>query len=104
MTNWHRICSLSEVSEDLPFVAEVEGEQMVVFKSGGEYFALRDVCSHAFARLSEGFVMGRAVECPLHGALFDLRTGKCISNPPYDDIRAYAVRIAENDIFVEIPL
>jgi 3-phenylpropionate/trans-cinnamate dioxygenase ferredoxin subunit len=100
MPDWQEICALEEVAEDLPVVAEIQGEHVAIFRRGDRCFALRDVCSHAFARLSDGFIQDGTVECPLHGAAFDLETGKCVSTPPYDDVPCYEVRIDGGQVMV----
>jgi nitrite reductase/ring-hydroxylating ferredoxin subunit len=99
---WHRLCRADQVTEDHPFGGEVAGTPVVVFNDGARCYALRDSCSHAQARLSEGFVDAHTVQCPLHGAEFDIRTGKCISDPPYEDVQAFEVRIEGGEVYLKL--
>jgi nitrite reductase/ring-hydroxylating ferredoxin subunit len=67
-------------------------------------YATHDVCTHAYALLSEGYIEGDVVECPLHGALFEIRSGKCLAVGT-SDVATYPVRVEANgDVMVEIPL
>jgi naphthalene 1,2-dioxygenase system ferredoxin subunit len=68
----------------------------------GNFYATSDICSHALAFLSEGFLDGTVVECPLHGAQFDVTTGKALSPPADRDIKTYEVTIADGRIFVAL--
>ncbi len=64
--------------------------------------ALGDRCSHAEASLAEGEVSGDAVECPRHGASFDLRTGAALSFPATRPVPAYQAEVEGNDVFVDL--
>ena len=69
----------------------------------GSWHAIDNVCSHAFALLTEGFLDGDEIECPLHAGSFDCRTGKGQGAPIEEDLKTYAVRIAGDDILIELP-
>ena len=70
-----RLCEVSDVSEDLPFRAEVDGVGYAIFEVGQLYFVTADMCTHGPGFLSEGYAEGCEVECPFHQGRFDLRTG-----------------------------
>lgn len=80
----------------------VEGLRIAVFNVDGTYYAIDDTCTHAEASLSEGLVDGSIVECPLHGARFDLRTGAVVGPPADQPVMAYKVRVEGGDIQIEI--
>ena len=67
-----------------------------------EIFALEDRCSHEDFPLSEGEIVDGALECILHGARFDLRTGRALSLPAVRPVKTYRAEIREGDIYVEI--
>jgi 3-phenylpropionate/trans-cinnamate dioxygenase ferredoxin subunit len=81
---------------------EVEGETVGVFNCGGQFFAVGDVCTHAEARLHEGTLdrVRCTIECPLHGAEFDLRTGEVLTPPATEPLRTFAVRLRDHEIEV----
>ena len=70
--------------------------------AGGEFYAIRDVCSHADVPLSEGDVEGCAIECWLHGSRFDLRTGKPTGLPAITPVPVYAVKVEGDDVLVSL--
>lgn len=86
------------------FVRVRVGDELVcVVNCGGAGFhAVADTCSHAQASLSEGEVYADEcqIECPLHGALFDLRTGAALTLPAVTPVRTYPVRIVDGEIQV----
>lgn len=71
-----------------------------VFLAEGDYYAIDDVCSHGKSSLSEGFVDGTSIECVLHGALFDLRTGAALTMPATIGMATYPVRVSDGQILV----
>jgi NAD(P)H-dependent nitrite reductase small subunit len=99
---WRRVCSVADVAEDRPLGVEVEGQPIGIFREGSQCYALEDVCTHAFAQLSNGWISEGAVECPLHAARFDLKTGKCVSTPSYEPVRTYEVRVEDGEILVKL--
>jgi 3-phenylpropionate/trans-cinnamate dioxygenase ferredoxin subunit len=98
-----RVCGLEEIPEGEVVVAtDVELGRIAVFNVDGELFAIEDRCSHQEARLSDGYLDGCAVECPLHASLFDLRTGKPSGPPATTAVRVYAVRVDAGDVLVDL--
>jgi nitrite reductase/ring-hydroxylating ferredoxin subunit len=79
----------------------VERERVVLANVDGTFYALRDVCGHKNAPLSRGRLVGCLIECPLHFAQFDMRTGKFVDGPVSADIQAYEVRIEGDAVLVK---
>jgi nitrite reductase/ring-hydroxylating ferredoxin subunit len=98
---WKHLCSASKLSEGEPLGFKVGDQCVALYKVDDEIFATDDVCSHAFALLSAGFLEGHVVECPLHGAMFDVRDGRCRSGA-YNDIRAFEVEIRDGEVYVHL--
>jgi 3-phenylpropionate/trans-cinnamate dioxygenase ferredoxin component len=80
----------------------VGDEEVAVYNVDGELFATSDICSHEEASLSEGELFDHVVECPLHGARFDIRTGKPLSLPAVYPVKTYPVRVVEGKVQIEI--
>jgi 3-phenylpropionate/trans-cinnamate dioxygenase ferredoxin component len=77
------------------------GRRMIaVVRSGGEYFAIEDVCTHDGAELTGGDVEGTEIICPRHGARFCLRTGQALSPPAYEPVRVFETKISEGRLWV----
>jgi nitrite reductase/ring-hydroxylating ferredoxin subunit len=87
---------------EMKFVA-VERERIVLANVEGTFYALRDVCGHRNAPLSRGKLEGCLIECPLHFAQFDIRTGHFVDGPLSADVRAYEVRIADGAVHLKAP-
>jgi len=92
MTDWHDIGAADSFEEDTPKGLVVSGVAVAVFRVGDELFALHDMCTHATAKLSDGFVEDGCVECPLHQGTFDLRTGAARKEPCVEAVQVFAVR------------
>jgi 3-phenylpropionate/trans-cinnamate dioxygenase ferredoxin subunit/naphthalene 1,2-dioxygenase system ferredoxin subunit len=100
-TTWKHLCPAAKLSEGEPLGVQLGELRIGLFKVDGEIFAIDDVCPHAFALLSTGFIEGHVVECPLHGAMFDVRNGECHSGD-YDDTRVFQVEIREGEVYVNL--
>ena len=81
----------------------VEGREIALYRIGGAFFATDDTCTHAFGSLSEGCVEGEEIECPLHGARFDIRTGEVTGAPATEALATYEVRVEGENILIGIP-
>lgn len=72
-----------------------------VFNADGDLYAIDDTCTHQDASLSDGWLEDCAVECPLHAACFDLRTGRPSGPPAKKPVRTHAVTVTDGLIYVE---
>ena len=81
---------------------DVAGRRIALARVGGDFFAIDDTCPHAEASLSEGRLEGFAIECPHHGARFDLRDGRFLTLPAVAPVRSYPVAVEDGAVFVEI--
>jgi nitrite reductase/ring-hydroxylating ferredoxin subunit len=86
------------VPGEMKFIA-VDGERRVLANVDGAFFVLKDVCGHRNAPLSRGKLIGYLIECPLHFAQFDVRTGKLVDGPISADVRAYEVRVEGGTVY-----
>jgi 3-phenylpropionate/trans-cinnamate dioxygenase ferredoxin component len=97
------LCKASDLPGDGQAVGfEVAGAPIALVATEGDYFAIRDECSHAAVALSEGEVDGYTIECWLHGSCFDLRTGKPTNLPATEPVPVYPVKIEGDDVLVSI--
>ena len=94
--------SLATLVAGKPVKLEKAGRTICVTRVGNEVFAIDDTCSHSDASLSEGEVTDFKIECWLHGAEFDLRTGEALTLPANIPLETYAVSIDGNAVTVEI--
>jgi 3-phenylpropionate/trans-cinnamate dioxygenase ferredoxin subunit len=77
------------------------GRRMVaIARSGAEYFAIEDVCTHDGAPLTGGEIEGDQIICPRHGARFCLRTGEALTPPAYEPVRVFATRIDDGRLWI----
>jgi 3-phenylpropionate/trans-cinnamate dioxygenase ferredoxin subunit len=93
---------LDQLESGKPVKLEKAGKTICVTRVGDEVFAIDDTCTHSEASLSEGDVTDFKIECWLHGAEFDLRTGEAITLPANIALETYPVRIEANSVTVEI--
>jgi anthranilate 1,2-dioxygenase ferredoxin component len=97
---WHEVGAVDEFDEEEPRGVIAGGIAIAVFQVGDEFFALRDLCTHEVAPLSEGFIEDGCVECPLHQGMFDLRTGEAVKEPCIEPVQTYPVRVVGDQVEV----
>lgn len=85
-----------------PVRIEKNGEPLCVTRIGDEVFAIGDTCSHADASLAEGDISDFKIECWLHGAEFDLRTGEALTPPAVAPVKSYSVTVDGDSVTVEM--
>ena len=95
------VARVSELAAGEMKFAAVDGQRIVLANVEGRFYALRDVCGHRNAPLSRGRLLGHLIECPLHFALFDLRTGRLVDGPISADVPAYEVRVEGETVYIK---
>ncbi len=99
---WRRVASRADIAAGEAVAVSHGDVPVVLVELAGEIHALNNVCPHAFALMSDGFLDGEQIECPLHGAVFDVRSGKCLGGPVEEDLPAYDVRLEGDDVWVRV--
>lgn len=98
-----KVASESEVGEGSVLVVEPHGHRIALTKSDGKYFAIDDRCTHDNGPLGEGELIDGQIECPRHGARFDIRTGKAMTLPATGKVSTYNVEVRDGEIWLSIP-
>jgi len=99
---WATAAQRSKLAEGEVLGVEIGDKSIALYDVGGEILATDNICTHAFALLSDGWLDGDCIECPLHAGRFDVRTGKALGPPVDEDIKVYPVRIVGDDIQVKL--
>lgn len=99
--NWVAAVAVDAVEDEEGYSFLHDGKDIGIFNLGGHFYAIENICPHAYQQLSEGFVDGEEVECPLHNALFHIPTGKC-TREPGSDLRTYDVKIVGDQIMIRV--
>ncbi|HUX22885.1 MAG TPA: non-heme iron oxygenase ferredoxin subunit [Spirochaetia bacterium] len=100
MAEWVRVAS----DGDLKGQMRVQhGENAyALFRLEDQVYALDDICSHEYSRLSEGDIFRGQVACPKHGSRFDIKTGKVTGFPATKPVHTYPVKVEEGEIFIQV--
>ena len=81
---------------------EIDGHAYALFKLPDGIYAMDDVCSHEYSRLSEGEIWDDEVYCPKHGSRFEIKSGKVRSFPATAPVGTYAVKVEDGRIFIDV--
>lgn len=93
--------NISELIPGKPKKIDVDGQPVCVARIGDEVFAIADTCSHSDASLSDGEIIEYRIECWLHGAEFDLRTGAALTPPAVSPVDTFTVNKSGDQITVQ---
>src|ERR1700761_2966042 len=101
---WQKVASLDEFGDREAIAVELAGAPLALFRLGDAIHATSGICTHEFADLANGFVEAAdgTVECPLHQALFDIRTGRALCAPATEDLKVYPVKLDGADILIDL--
>jgi 3-phenylpropionate/trans-cinnamate dioxygenase ferredoxin subunit len=99
------VCPATELPAGAARIVEVDGRKIGVFNCDGALHAIEDRCSHDDGPLAEGPFdpVACTVECPRHGSLFDVRSGRPRTLPAYLPVETFPVRIEDDTIKLEVP-
>jgi len=99
---WIKIATTDAIEEDDMIAVEIEGKQIAVYHTEGAFHATANICTHAYALLTDGFLDDCTVECPIHAGRFDIKTGKALGPPVNVDLKVYKLKVEGEDILVEL--
>lgn len=102
MSEFRTVAEASEIPPGTVREVTLGDDDIAVYNVEGQFFATTNVCTHDEAYLSDGELFGHVVECPLHGARFDVRTGKVLSLPAVYPLRTYEVRVEDGKVQVRV--
>ncbi len=102
MTKFVPVAKTTEIADGQRMLLEVDDQLVILFQVGNDYFCIDDVCTHDGGTLSDGDQEGFEIECPRHGARFDIRSGKALCMPATQDTRNHQVQVDGDSILVRI--
>lgn len=102
MAAWHRVADEAELKLDTPLGLRIGEVQIALVRLADGIFAVNDICTHEYALLSEGFCEEGKLECPLHQACFDIRTGKALTDPADVDVATYPTKVEGGAVYVQV--
>ncbi len=102
MSDFVKIAEVGELSPGEKKLVEVEGLAIALFNVDGEYYAIDDVCTHDGGPLAEGELDGEEIECPRHGARFNVKTGEALCMPAFESVETYEVVVEGSDVKISI--
>jgi 3-phenylpropionate/trans-cinnamate dioxygenase ferredoxin component len=97
-----KAAKVSDVPAGRVITVQVGDEDIALCNVGGELYAVANVCTHDGGPLGEGHLYGNQVECPRHGARFDVETGAAKSLPAIAPIDTYPLRVDGDEILVDV--
>ncbi len=105
MSEFIKVATLDEIPVNGSKRVEVEDVEIALFNLNGEIYAIENICTHDGGSLGDGTIVnGHEVECPRHGARFDICTGAALRMPAFEPTTSYDVRIEGQDVLIESPL
>jgi nitrite reductase/ring-hydroxylating ferredoxin subunit len=100
--NWVMVAQKSALAPESVIGVAVGDLDIAIYHVGGEIYATGNVCPHADAYLNHGYLRGDIIECPIHGARFEIKTGNGLGGAPYGCLKKFAVRLVGEDIQIDV--
>ena len=101
ITDFIKVCSINDVKLNSAKRFVVNEKEIAVFNLSGKFYAIAVHCTHAGGPLHEGYIEGNEVECPWHGAKFDITTGAALAPPAPKAVHKYEVKVQGNDVMIK---
>ena len=98
--NFVTVAKVGEIPSGGVKIVRRDDREIAVFHLDGAYYAMDDVCTHDGGPVAEGIIDGDVIECPRHGARFDIRSGAALSMPATAPVPTYPVRVEGDEIQV----
>lgn len=99
---WVAVAARGDIGDGAMMGVDVGDLQIALYNVAGEIFATDNMCTHAFAMLTDGFLDGDVIECPLHGGCFKVKTGEGMGAPISENVKTYPVRMNGETIEINV--
>ncbi len=99
---WIYAIDADDVEEEDVMPAEIEGQEIAIYRVEGQFYASVDRCTHGAANLSEGIVIDDVIECPLHQGRFCVRDGRALSAPVSEPISTFPTKVEHGKVYVQL--
>ena len=100
---WHDVTDTSKVGEGEVLGVTIGEELIALYHIEGVFYATSNICTHAFALLSDGYLEDDCIECPLQQALFHVPTGEARSRIAKRPLKTFPVKVENDRLLVEVP-
>ncbi|MEX0750033.1 MAG: non-heme iron oxygenase ferredoxin subunit [Dehalococcoidia bacterium] len=100
--NFVAVAKTSDVPDGQIQVFEMADKRIALCNVGGTFYAIDDVCTHDGGPLDQGVLEGKLVECPRHGARFDVTDGRAVVLPAVRPVKTYPVQVEGDDVTVDV--
>jgi len=97
-----KVATVADVPDNSVKVVEANGKRIALCHAEGEFYAIADLCTHDDGPLGEGELLDHQIECPRHGARFDVKTGKALCLPAVLPVPTFKVELRGDEIFVGV--
>jgi 3-phenylpropionate/trans-cinnamate dioxygenase ferredoxin component len=102
MTSWQTVAKTSDVPTERVALFPIGDHEIAVCNVDGQFYAIDNLCTHDEGPLDQGELEGNEIECPRHGARFDVRTGEATQLPAFEPVQRHPVRVEGEDIQVGV--
>lgn len=103
MDGWIAACAADEIDPEDVIRFDHGGRTFAIYRTGDDrYFATDGLCTHEYALLTDGLVMGTIIECPMHNGRFDFTTGAAKGAPVCIDLQTYPVKVEGGQVFLRL--
>ena len=99
---WQTVAKVGDLQPGTAKAVDVGDKRIALCNVDGEYYAIEDVCTHDGGPLDQGVLIDNLIECPRHGAMFDVTTGKAMTLPAVFPVDTYDVRVEGQEIQVQV--
>ena len=100
MSSWVRVAPLAAIEEEDVMRFDHAGRTYAIYRLADEVYVTDGLCTHEQVHLADGLVMDHIIECPKHNGRFDIRDGHALGAPACIDLKTYAAKIEDGDIYL----
>jgi 3-phenylpropionate/trans-cinnamate dioxygenase ferredoxin component len=102
VSRWVALAKAGDIPPGQCHAVDVDDRMIALVNLDGEFHAIDNICTHAYAELCDGMIIGDQIQCPLHGARFSIRSGEVTAPPAYEPLNTYPVRVDGDTLEVDL--
>jgi 3-phenylpropionate/trans-cinnamate dioxygenase ferredoxin subunit len=100
MTDYQRVAAVDEIPPGGRLSIMLDDRGILLLRVGDDFYAIEDICTHDGQPLTDGPVNGKEIQCPRHGARFDITNGRPLCMPAVEPVATFAVKVVDGEVFI----
>ena len=99
---WHIVAAVADIEQEGVIRVDIGDQTFAIYHTASGFYATDGICTHDYAHLADGLVMGEIIECPMHQGRFHIPSGRAELEPACIDLQTYPIKVENYNVYIQL--